>query len=240
MKLTLMAKESSKSLIRRLPTKWAIVAVIGLIGYAALQPAVNSRFGWHLPSVTALLGQNQADPPTNATSGSTSDSRISQTADSSGARSTDANSSNRSTGTGSTGTGSREAAATYGYLKEIGPGTYVSPAGLKYTRGSEEGHRLKHLQKHLRDIPDRPGKHGVFDGDMPQVLRWVDDAYTRSKKGGKGVKKRNEDKRTVYEVSFRKPIGYIGGRDGKREGHPEARNIRLVVEGDRLITAFPF
>lgn len=128
----------------------------------------------------------------------------------------------------------------YGLLKDTGREVYVSPAGLRYTRGSEEGHRLKHIEKHLKDIPDRPGKHGVFDGDMAQVLRWIDDAYTRGKQGAKGVRKREENGRTVYEVPFTKSIGYIGGRDGKRDKNPDAKRLRLVVDGDQVITAFPF
>jgi len=128
----------------------------------------------------------------------------------------------------------------YGLLKDTGREIYVSPTGLRYTRGSEEGHRLKHLEKHLKDIPDRPGKHGVFDGDMARALSWIDDAYTRGKQGAKGVRKRNEDGRTVYEVPFTKPIGYIGGRDGKRDNNPDAKRLRLVVDGDQVITAFPF
>jgi hypothetical protein len=128
----------------------------------------------------------------------------------------------------------------YGLLKDVGREVYISPAGLRYTRGSEEGHRLKHIEKHLKDIPDRPGKHGVFDGDMAQVLRWIDDGYTRGKQGAKGVRKRQEDSRTVYEVPFTKPIGYVGGRDGKRDQNPDAKRLRLVVDGDQVITAFPF
>ncbi len=128
----------------------------------------------------------------------------------------------------------------YGLLKDAGREVYISPAGLRYTRGSEEGHRLKHIERHLKDIPDRPGKHGVFDGDMAQVLRWIDDAYTRGQRGAKGVRKREEDGRTVYEVPFTKPIGYVGGRDGKRDKNPDAKRLRLVVDGDRVITAFPY
>lgn len=137
-------------------------------------------------------------------------------------------------------TSSNDPQLKFGLLKSVGNEVYLSPAGLRYTRGSEEGHRLKHVERHLSDIPDRPGKHGVFDGDMPQVLRWIDDAYTRGKQGAKGVRKQQEDDRTVYEVPFAKPIGYIGGRDGKRARNPEAKKLRLVVEGDRVITAFPF
>lgn len=128
----------------------------------------------------------------------------------------------------------------YGILKETSRDRYVSVEGLQYNPGSSEGHRLKHLERHLNDIPDRPGKHGVFDGEMKDVLKIIDDAYARGKRGAKGVRKTEEENRTVYEVPFSQPIGYVGGRDGQRMGHPPAKRLRLVVEGTKFITAFPF
>jgi hypothetical protein len=128
----------------------------------------------------------------------------------------------------------------YGLLRDMGREDYVSPAGLHYTRGSEEGHRLKHLERHLRDQPDRPGNHGVFNGDISLVLRWIDEAYLRAKRKAKGTTGREEDGRTIYEVNFAQQIGYIGGREGARRNHPEAKRLRMVLEGNRVITAFPF
>lgn len=128
----------------------------------------------------------------------------------------------------------------YGVLRETAPDDFLSPGGLRYTRGSAEGHRLKHIERHLTDDPGRPGKHGVFDGDMGQVIHWIDEAYDLAKRGAKGTSKQEEDGRTVYEASFAKPIGFIGGRDGRRDYNPDARRLRLVVEGNKVITAFPF
>jgi hypothetical protein len=128
----------------------------------------------------------------------------------------------------------------YGVLKDLGGENYLSPAGLRYTRGSAEGHRLKHIERHLEDQPSRPSPHGVFYGDMSQVLRWIDDAFERAEKGAKGTKKKKDRGRVVMEASFGKPIGYVGGAVGKRKGNPEAKSLRLVVDGDRVITAFPF
>lgn len=128
----------------------------------------------------------------------------------------------------------------YGLLRDTGREDYVSPAGLHYTRGSEEGHRLKHLERHLNDQPDRPGSHGVFDGDMPQVLRWIDEAYSRAKSKAKGTSQREEEGRVVYEVNFATPIGYIGGREGARKKNPDCKRLRIVIDGNRVITAFPF
>ncbi len=129
---------------------------------------------------------------------------------------------------------------SYGFLKEIGKDRYRSPAGLIYGRGSEEGHRLKHIERHLADQPSRPGPHGVFDGDMPQVLRWIDEAYGKAVKGDRMAKKYNDEGATVYEYTFAKPIGYLGGSVGKRKNNPSIQSIRIVVRGQDIITAFPF
>ena len=220
--------------LQKIPKKWAVAVVIALIIYAMAQPFANSRFGWHLPRLGGVLGtdkpvaSNSVEPSARVESGSSAAERL--------AAGNDAPKPSESHQT--------EPVVSenllYGLLKDTGREVYVSPAGLRYTRGSEEGHRLKHLEKHLKDIPDRPGKHGVFGGDMAQALRWIDDAYTRGKQGAKGVRQRDEDGRTVFEVPFTKTIGFIGGRDGKRENNPDAKRLRLVVDGDQVITAFPF
>lgn len=248
--------------MRQLPTKW-LVAIVGvLIFYGLTQPMLNSRLGWSLPAVATLLGQEgAADAKSEKTSetatkasgdDNSSSSKSTSSAKPSSASAGDAAQASRTSAKkveqASAVEETNELAAQstddllYGLLKETRSGSenYLSPMGLRYTRGSAEGHRLKHLERHLQDQPTRPGKHGVFYGDMPQVLRWLDDAYDRGKRGAKGTSKRNEDRRTVYEVAFDKPLGYIGGRDGKRDGNPDAKRIRMVVEGDALITAFPF
>ncbi|MEZ6090607.1 MAG: hypothetical protein R3C05_21820 [Pirellulaceae bacterium] len=126
-----------------------------------------------------------------------------------------------------------------GILRAIGRDSYMSPAGLRYTPGSEEGHRLKHLQRHTEDQPGRPGKHGVFDGGIEKALTVIDQAYEKGKKGGHGTTKSEDRGRTIYTVDLGKRIGYIGGREGNRLRKPMARRVRLVLEGDRVITAYP-
>ena len=128
----------------------------------------------------------------------------------------------------------------YGFLTEVGRNRYESPEGLVYGPGSEEGHRLKHLARHLEDQPGRPGSHGVFKGDMKAFLFAIDDAYKRAKKGGKGTSKKDDDDSVVYEVTFEKAIGFIGGESGGRRKNPSTKKIRLVVRGNNVITAFPF
>lgn len=116
---------------------------------------------------------------------------------------------------------------------------YLSPAGLKYTRGSQHGHRVKHLLAHAKDIPDRPGQHGVFDLDEAKdLIALVDEAYQKAI-AGKDTTTEQEGSRTVYDVDMRRRIGYIGGESGNRRGRPAASHMRLVLDGTRVITAFP-
>lgn len=124
-------------------------------------------------------------------------------------------------------------------LTEVGRDAYRSPAGLRYTRGSRHGHRVAHLLSHCEDDPSRDGQHGVFDvDDAGDAVLLVDEAYEQAERGQKTRKKRDGD-RTVYTVDLGRRVGYVGGQSGRRRGKPAASHVRLVVEGDRLITAYP-
>ncbi|MEM8735400.1 MAG: hypothetical protein AAGG44_14300, partial [Planctomycetota bacterium] len=255
-------KQSTGDLLRQLPTKWAVALVVAVIAYAFVQPVVNNRLGWNLPSVASLSGQddgpaNRADTEREANAGrngdkdresasdvrntddhaanSTKQSRKSgdSTSNSQAVPDSGVKSNARKSGGGNStrgppgsskdnGTASKSQGSNlrYGLLKSLGNEVYLSPAGLRYTRGSEEGHRLKHVEKHLSDQPSRPGSHGVFDGDMPQVLRWIDEAYELAERGAKGTSKRKDRGRVVMEAPFSRPIGFVGGQTGKRKGNP--------------------
>ena len=126
----------------------------------------------------------------------------------------------------------------YGLLREVGPDRYLSPQGLQYTPGSAEGHRLEHVRRHTSDQPKRAGKHGVFDGGMEGALATIDRAYERAKKNQRTTKQIDRQ-RTIYTVDMGKRVGYVGGRDGNRRNKPMARRVKLVLEGTRVITAFP-
>jgi len=134
--------------------------------------------------------------------------------------------------------GESESDLRYGLLRQIGPDRFLSPAGLLYTPGSAEGHRLEHLRRHARDMPTRPCKHGVFDGGMEGALRTVDEAYRRAQDDRRTTKQVDRD-RTILTVEMGSRVGYVGGRDGNRRNQPIARRVRLVLEGNRVITAYP-
>lgn len=125
------------------------------------------------------------------------------------------------------------------YLETLDPQTFRSPEGLVYGRGSEHGHRLKHLMAHAQDQPDRPGSHGVFDAtEAINVLKLIDEGY-RLAKSGKQTRTRREEGRTIYVVAMGRRIGYVGGESGARRGHPTATSLQLILDGDRFVTAYP-
>jgi len=125
-------------------------------------------------------------------------------------------------------------------LQASRPEIYVSPAGLRYTRGSQHGHRLKHLMAHAQDQPDRPGQHGVFQSNnVTEVVALVDEAY-RLALAGKNTHIEEEGNRTIYTINLGRQIGFIGGESGNRRGKPAARHLKLVLEGKNFVTAFPY
>ncbi len=211
--------ETAANALRMIPTKWAVLVLGVVIAYVVLQPRLNQWFGWSLPSVGSMVGEEKPvakkPPPTpskrEASRTSTKDQLDEDESD-----------------------------PLYGFLTEVGRNRYESPAGLVYSPGSEEGHRLKHIARHLEDQPDRLGSHGVFQGGMKAFLVTIDDAYQRAKKGAKGTTKKPDHGDMVYEVTFEKPIGFIGGEAGGRKKNPTTKKIRLVVRGENVITAFPF
>lgn len=126
-----------------------------------------------------------------------------------------------------------------GELTEIRKGVLQSTAGLVYRRGSVDGHRLDHVLEHARDNQEKP-IHGVFMGGREEILAVIDEGYQiAQKRGPPTVKKEEEGDRTVYLVDMKRKIGYLGGQVGDRKNHPPCRLLRLVLEGNEVITAFP-
>lgn len=220
--------EALANVLRLLPAKWLIGLLVAVVLYFFLQPRLNQWFGWNLPSIAAMAG-NEAPKPSTASK--TTEPKVTET------KSTESKSTPSSRSTA----GPKQADEDYKFriLKSIGRDRYESPAGLIYAPGSEEGHRLAHIARHLEDQPDRPGSHGVFDGDMASFLIAIDDAYKRARGHAKGTKSRVEDGMTVIEAPFDQTIGYLGGSEGARKKNPKLKKMRLVVRDRNLITAFP-
>lgn len=126
-----------------------------------------------------------------------------------------------------------------GELRDIGGKVFKSTAGLYYRPGSQEGHRINHILRHHEDDLDRP-VHGVFDGDRNEVFAVIDEAYLYTfDHGPPRVTTEKEDGRTIYRVDLERRIGYVGGQSGRRQGHPPARHVQLILDGANVITAYP-
>ena len=125
-------------------------------------------------------------------------------------------------------------------LKRIGPETWLSPAGLKYQGRDPDGRtRVDHVLRHARDIPDRDGSHGVFDGGPDAVFGVIDEAWRNVEKTK--LRPAIEGDRSLYTVPMGRRVGYLGGRAGASRGHPPLTKIFLVIETGtkNVITAFP-
>jgi hypothetical protein len=241
--------EAIANVLRVLPAKWIIGLLVAVVLYFFLQPRLNQWFGWSLPSIAAMAGNEApAKNPklTNNKTGSAaskSPAAPKSTAEPKSPSETKPSAVSKSSSTASSGGAAspKQADEDYKYriLKPVGRDRYESPAGLIYAPGSEEGHRLAHIAKHLEDQPERPGSHGVFEGDMASFLVAIDDAYKRARGHAKGTKSRVEDGMTVYEAPFDQTIGYLGGTEGARKRNPKLKKMRLVIRDRNLITAFP-
>lgn len=246
----------TKSLNSGFSLKFVVFLVVGLAIYGLVQPLVNRSFGLKLPGVWQIVEQLQSPDSSktrNAEDGiakakEKTPSPDSQNEDADTETPSEKNVTNRSPGADGGSAGSNDAPSktqntnvdVETYLKKLSKNRFQSPGGLVYAPGSDEGHRLKHIERHLRDIPNRPGSHGVFNGSMIDFLKTIDQTYVRASKREKGTSMKEDDGATVYEASFNAPIGYLGGEAGKRQKNPKLNRMRLVIRDNNLvITAFP-
>ena len=243
------------NVLRLIPAKWLVGMLVALVLYFFLQPKLNAWFGWNLPSIAAMAGNETPAKPASSKPASSKPAsskpaspKVAQPelASAKSAQPKPTQPKAASTKPSAEPTTSPATAKTqqqedskYRILKPLGRDRYESPAGLIYAPGSEEGHRLSHIARHLEDQPDRPGSHGVFDGDMAAFLVAIDDAYKRARGHAKGTKSRLEDGMTVYEAPFDQTIGYLGGTEGARKKNPKLKKLLLVLRDRNLITAFP-
>jgi hypothetical protein len=228
-------KETAASLLKVIPAKWAVAIIAAIIVYVPLQPRLNQWFGWNLPSVASLTG----DEPAKATTKKNADAKPSSASKSNESKAPKDESDEDSDLESKTPEKKSPPQSVEDYLTEVGKNRFESPAGLIYKPGSEEGHRLKHIERHLSDMPDRPGSHGVFDGSMVEFLIAIDDTVTRAKQKLKGTSMKEDDGDIAYEAGFDKPIGFLGGETGKRKKNPKVRKMKVIVRDDAVITAFP-
>ncbi|MGB0597273.1 MAG: hypothetical protein ACPGLY_11340 [Rubripirellula sp.] len=226
-------------------SKVAGVAVALLfILYTAIAPRANERFGWKLPVPGETQQVAEQGPRDLNVTKSQPPSRSNPNA-----RSNPANMSagrddvQRSAGGEQPFADGGESAnkamdPRRDWLRETSPNVFLSPAGLIYGPGSAEGHRLEHVRRHAADLPRRPGPHGVFDGGFLASLKTIDDAWKLAKQSVQ-TEKEVDGRRTIYKVDLQRKIGFVGGRTGNSRGQPPVTVVLLVLEGNRVITAYP-
>jgi hypothetical protein len=128
--------------------------------------------------------------------------------------------------------------AKLGVLTPIGRDSFESTAGLIY-RPERSEHRIDHVMQHSRDVPTKP-VHGVFDGTRDEILALIDEAYMLAQtRGPPQVVTEEQGDRQTITVNLNRKIGYMGGENGERRGHPPLKMIKLVLEDRDLITAYP-
>lgn len=226
-------------------TVGAFVVALLVAGYSLIAPAISRQIGIDLPTLTADRdgGVRVSEGVSSKTSSEIATTVGPENSSTSGERSETPKFSPTKPDANASKTRHDEVADAddgllYGRLREISPDRFMSISGLLYTPGSAEGHRLEHLRRHTVDQPGRAGSHGVFDGDMDGAIETIDLAYERAKKGQRTTQTTDQG-RTIYTIDMGQRIGFIGGRNGKQKRNPMARRVRLIVEGNRVITAYP-
>ncbi len=124
------------------------------------------------------------------------------------------------------------------FLQSAGGRNLKSPAGLIFSMGPGGEHRVEHVMRHAQDDKGRPS-HGVFDGDQDTILKLLDEAYEMVKEKSKYVKSEASQGNTAYTISMGRRIGYEGGEKGTRSRNQGLRSLKLILDGNRVITAYP-
>ncbi|MEZ6095117.1 MAG: hypothetical protein R3C03_12955 [Pirellulaceae bacterium] len=210
-----------------------IVIIVLILAYHFGRPSLEQMLGMKLP---ALTGDNSAEVASEKDGGG--DSSTNSSMDSAKSSSTP----NMSSKPNDSSESKSKSASSKFELTPAGGQRLRSPAGLIYDMGPGGEHRVDHVMAHATDNPQRP-VHSVFNGDRNEILAMIDEAYTMIKNGDRNVKKQKSDDykdRFEYTIKMNKDVGYKGGRNGKRDNYPKLRSLRLILENDRVITAYPY
>ncbi len=132
-----------------------------------------------------------------------------------------------------------EALVKSGHLVQAGVDTWRTKGGLLIKGKDPKGlTRLEHIMRHSIDMPNRP-KHGVFSIEKTGIIDLMDRTYNEIKKGSLKASKRGGN--AAYTFRTGNDIGYLGGKEGQRKGHPKLRSVRMVLKDGtpEVVTFFP-
>lgn len=216
---------------------FALVAIVGVIsGRAGLEDLFNLEPG-------TLGGPAVAERPDDDGTENKSENGKSSTPK----NASDNNSANQNNAQSDKPENSSQGQATAPQEFELKRNGFVleSPEGLTYYIGDRGENRLDHVMRHAKDIPNRPGSHGVFMGDKNEILSTIDEAYSLVKAdSAQVISSEKDDERPTfmaYEIDMKRKIGFKGGQTGGRAGNPALTTLKLILnKGNRVITAYPY
>jgi hypothetical protein len=119
------------------------------------------------------------------------------------------------------------------------PDTWKTKEGLIISGYDFDGKtRLEHIMKHAVDVKGK-NRHGVFTVEYENIIILMDELWISIKKGE--LLPSHDGARRVYVYDTKKKIGYLGGREGQKQGFPSLKKVRLVLEGKtpRVVTFYP-
>ena len=125
-------------------------------------------------------------------------------------------------------------------MKRVAENVWQSAQGLTYGPTQEE-HRVAHVLNHTADIATEKN-FGVFTMNNNQIFNTIDEAWMHIQAvdshlvGFQDVAYNNT---VAYIVDMGHTIGYVGGVAGTNLGFPVTSYINVVLEGTRVITAYP-
>jgi hypothetical protein len=205
-----------------------IAIVVLIVGYQYSRPHLERFFERDLPSISGEDDRQNGSNGPSATASRDNDSRYDAQLPSSSSRGQTQSNSNSNSGKNQSGD----------FLRSVGKNRFESPAGLVYTMGPRGEHRVDHVLRHGRDMPERP-VHSVFDGGRNDILAVIDEAYSLVKSNSPRARSSNSRGNDEHTVRMQRKVGYEGGQKGKRKGYPALENVKLILDGNRVITAYP-
>lgn len=123
------------------------------------------------------------------------------------------------------------------FLAELNQDRWQSPAGLVYSRVDASQHRLSLLSAHIREPTDLECQRG-FDGDLHQVLVWIDQAYRRFQQGNSGDRANAiSNGESVIQIELPEVIGWV--RRPNSVDVDSTSWLRLILHDYEVIDAYP-
>ena len=118
-------------------------------------------------------------------------------------------------------------------------GTRISPTTWRTRNGLliDEGTTLQRLLSHAKDDMSQPD-HGVFAAGS-RLIGALDAAFATMKSTHDWEIESQQGSRRTVTVEVGPNLGWIGGRTGAALGRPVTSHVQMVMDGDKVLDAYP-